>query len=86
MSHFFLTEQETEMKVQEALREAGRRRLLREARIDQRGWLPRQGCRLLCRMGRLLVTLGQQLQRLGPPQTLLLEGQINRSMLSGNGK
>jgi len=66
-----------DMNIQEVARRRERRRLLREAGIDKRGWLPRQSCWLLCQVGRLLVALGEQLQRYGQPGTLLLEGQGN---------
>ena len=61
------------------------RRLLRAAGIDQRGWLSRGGCWLLCRLGRLLVTLGRRLQRYGQPGGVLLEGQINGKVFLSNG-
>ena len=66
-----------DMNVQEVARRRERRRLLREAGVHKRGWLSRQGCWLLCQLGRLLVALGQQLEQYGQPGILLLEGQVN---------
>ena len=62
-----------DMKVEETLREAETRRLLRQAGIDRRGWLLRQGCWLLCGVGRLMVILGQRLQQYGASQPVTLE-------------
>ena len=62
-----------DMKVEETLREAETRRMLRQASIDRRGWLLRQGCGLLCRVGRLLVILGQRLQEYDASQSVSLE-------------
>lgn len=59
-------------------------RLLRAAGIDQRGWLARGVCWLLCQLGRLLVTLGRRLQRYGQRGSVLLEGQINGKVFLGN--
>ena len=45
-------------------------RVLREAGIDQRGWVAFVLCRLLRGLGCLLVALGQRLQLVdGPPAT-----------------
>ena len=62
-----------DIKVEETLREAETRRLLHEAGIDGRGWLLRQGCWLLCQVGRLLVNLGQRLQQYDASQPVSLE-------------
>ena len=35
----------------------------RQTRGTQRSWLGRQGCRMLCQFGHLLVKLGQRLER-----------------------
>jgi hypothetical protein len=34
----------------------------RQTRGTQQGWLSRQGCRMLCQFGHLLVKLGQRLE------------------------
>ncbi len=52
-----------EERMRDCLRQAEVRRLLREAGIDQRGWMARQSCRLLCQLGHLLVALGRRLER-----------------------
>jgi hypothetical protein len=36
---------------------------LTEAGIDQRGWLARQSCRVLCQLGAQLVAFGESLER-----------------------
>lgn len=59
----FFAQRLIELRVEEALRAAERNRLLREAGIQRQGWLSRQGCWLLCQLGRLLVALGQRLQK-----------------------
>lgn len=74
-----------EMHVEEAIHEAGIRRLLRGAGIDRQGWLSKQGRLLLCRMGHLLVRWGQQLQRYGLPQTTPFKEQRAGGVFSGNG-
>jgi len=77
MLNHYLYEREMQSKHREALRQAEQRRLLRQARTAQRHWLPRPGCWLLCHLGRLLVNLGQQLQRYAQPGSISLEGQIH---------
>ena len=62
-----------DMKVEETLREAETRRMLRQSGIDRRGWLLRQGCWLLCGVGRLLVILGRRLQQYEASQSVSLE-------------
>ena len=53
---------------QEAVQVAENWRQLRLARKQRPTWVTRQGCWLLCRLGRLLVALGQRLQAYAPPQ------------------
>jgi hypothetical protein len=65
-----------EMRVEEALRTAELNRWLREAGIQRRGWLSRQGCWLLCQLGRLLVVLGQYLQKRYQVPPLSLKEQV----------
>jgi hypothetical protein len=77
MLNHYLYEREMQSKHREALRQAEQRRLLRQARNAQRRWLPRPGCWLLRHLGRLLVSLGQQLQHYAQPGSASLEGQIN---------
>jgi hypothetical protein len=40
-------------------------RLLRQVGEPRSQWLTRQGCWLLCQLGRFLVELGRQLERYG---------------------
>lgn len=57
-------------------------RLSRKARLAgalPQGWMARQGCWLLCQMGRLLVAMGLRLEQYGLTQTLSLEGELSRS-------
>ena len=49
-------------------------RLAREVRKDHPAWVARQGRRLLCQAGRLLLAAGQRLEQRGLPQTRLVEG------------
>ena len=77
----FLFKVMMDMKVEETLREAETRRLLRQASIDRHGWLFRQGCWLLCQAGRLLVILGRRLQEYGTSQSVSLE----TAKVSGHG-
>lgn len=85
MYDLFFLEREVQTRMQEAQRDAENRRLLRSVKMDQRRWLPRQGCWLLCQLGRLLVALGQHLQRYGHPQTFTLNGQAGNGTLPRNG-
>lgn len=50
------------------------RRLLRQARGNQQGWLSRQGCRMACHLGRQLVLLGERLEGYGPPHPSFQSG------------
>jgi hypothetical protein len=50
---------------QDILRDIEIRRLLSQGKPRQRKWLARQGCWILCQLGRWLVRLGQQLQSAG---------------------
>jgi hypothetical protein len=52
----------------DAEREAERWRLSRLAHVQVRGWAVRQGCWLLCQLGRWLIQLGRTLQAYGAPQ------------------
>lgn len=72
----FFAQRLIELRVEEALRAAERNRLLREAGIQRQGWLSRQGCWLLCQLGRLLVALGQLLQKRFQVPSLSLKEQV----------
>jgi hypothetical protein len=65
----FCAKRLVDLRVEEALREAENRRALREAGIERQSWLSHQSCRLLYRIGKLLVGLGQRLQRLDARRT-----------------
>lgn len=59
-----------DMKVEEILLEGETHRLLHQVGVSRRGWLSRQGCWLLSRLGCGLVTLGERLQQIDVPQPL----------------
>jgi len=46
---------------QDRLQAAQTKLLLEQAGVDQRGWLTRQMCELVCGMGRLMIAVGQML-------------------------
>ena len=75
-TNHFLIAQMVDMRLEEELRQAETRRLLREAGIDRRGWLARPGCWLLCQVGRLLVALGRRLEQYGLHGSLKLDGKV----------
>jgi hypothetical protein len=50
------------------LRQAARWRLLREAGLVREPGIKQSACWLLCRLGRALVALGEQLERAGQPR------------------
>ena len=60
--------------LEERRQEADTYRLARELRREHPGWVARQGRRLLCQAGRLLLAAGRRLQQRGLPQTRLVEG------------
>jgi hypothetical protein len=64
-----------EMRVEERLRRAEIDRQVREAGVRRRGWLSRQGCWLLCQVGRLLVAVGARLQERYQVPSLSLKEQ-----------
>lgn len=66
-SEYEIARRMAEERIRDHLREAEIHRLLRQAGLDQRAWLPRQACRLLSRLGHLLVALGQRLERYEVP-------------------
>jgi hypothetical protein len=70
----YIAERSMERHAEEAARHSEFRRMLREANIERRGWLSRQGCWLLCQIGRLLVAVGHRLEQSGMPQPLPVEG------------
>ncbi len=74
------SEQLVESHIQELLHQAETERLLREAGVCTHTWLHRQSCRWLYGLGRLLVGLGQRLQRVGLPPAVTME----RSMSTGS--
>jgi hypothetical protein len=81
----FVIEHECEMRMQALRREAEHHRLLRDAGLYRRGWWSRGVCSLLRRLGRLLETLGQQLQQVGQPSTMVLKVRTNGGCFRGMG-
>ncbi|UCC64837.1 MAG: hypothetical protein JSV36_07290 [Anaerolineae bacterium] len=72
-TNHFLIAQMVDMRLEEELRRAETRRLLHEAGIGGRGWLSRESRWLLCQIGRLLVAVGQRLERYTQPRVLPVE-------------
>lgn len=60
---FYLVQQMAEMKVAEHVREAEKRRLIRQMGGGQPVWLVLVSCWLLSRVGRIFISLGQWLQQ-----------------------
>lgn len=56
-------------KRREAIQRARLWHMMHEALNDHPSWARKQSCWILCQLGRLLVNLGQQLERYGAPQT-----------------
>ena len=75
---WFFAKKLMEMRVDEALRKAERAHWLREARAHRPGWLSLWYYWLLCQLGRLLVSLGKNLQRRCRLPTLTLEEGVTR--------
>ena len=76
MSHLNL---ELYKRIDDLRREDERRRAdawRRQRQIGwvRRGWLSRQGCWVLCRVGHALVRLGRRLEAYGAPQVVLSVG------------
>jgi len=65
-----------EIRTQGILRRNETRRLLRQAGLEQRGWLSRQNCWLLCQLGHLLVSLGKRLERYEQPQSPAIDWRV----------
>ena len=63
----YKAERVAEEQAKDRLQEAATRRMLRQAGLEQPGWLSCQVCRLLSHLGQLLVVLGQRLQRYAVP-------------------
>ena len=59
----YKAERVAEEQAKDRLREATTRRMLRQAGVEQPGWVSCQVCRLLSHLGHLLVVLGRRLQR-----------------------
>jgi hypothetical protein len=75
------TEQLVESHIQELLHQAATERLVREAGLSRHTWLHRQICRWLSGLGRLLVGLGQWLQRVGLPPAVMEERGIAKRQI-----
>jgi hypothetical protein len=67
MAEFYLNERIMRLNVEEAHRQARFRRLQREVGAGRTSWLEGQRTRALNRLGRSLVSLGQQLLQLFTP-------------------
>jgi hypothetical protein len=72
----YVAERTMDLRVEEALVEAGMRCLARRDRVKRQGWLSQQGRRLLYRLALVLVTSGGRLVRYGLPPYSPLDGEI----------
>ena len=69
-----------DLRVEERLRQAETRHLLRQVKDERTAWLPRHSARLLYGLGQALVALGQRLQcRACAPAMLPERGEVARS-------
>ena len=64
-AHPELLKRMSDLRRQEAMRRAEHWRLVRLATGSRPGWLSRQGCWLLCQLGRTMVGLGRRLEGYG---------------------
>jgi hypothetical protein len=60
---FKLAEELMEMRKEGAQQWSESRHLLRQAELVEPSWFSRQRCWLLCHLGRMLVALGERLER-----------------------
>ena len=74
MIEFYLNERMMQLNVEEAHRQARFRRLQREVGAGRTSWLEGQRRRALDRLGRVLVSSGQQLLKLVPPASPRAQG------------
>jgi hypothetical protein len=66
--HPYLAKRMEQVRRQELLSRVAHWRLLREADADRSRWFSRQGCWVLCQLGRLLERTGRWLQERVPSQ------------------
>ena len=81
----FSVEQLVTRRHKDAQRYAAQRHLLRNAGMIHQSRLPRPGCSLARKLGRILVKVGEQFLAYGQPPPMTLKGQANGSTHSGNG-
>ena len=74
MTEFYLNERIMRLNVEEAHRQARFRRLQREVGAGRTSWLEGQRRRALDRLGRVLVSSGQQLLKLVTPASPRAQG------------
>ena len=67
---FHFRERLMHLRIEEELRQAELRRLRNQARGAQRGWLSRQGGRILGQVGSLFVSLGAWMVQAGSPRVV----------------
>ena len=68
LKELYIAELTMDSRVEEAVREAGRRRQVRRLMSSRPGWLSRSRCHLMCRFGRLLMSVGARLVHAGLPR------------------
>lgn len=74
----YIAEQTMNSNVEERLRQAEAKRLVRRLALPHRSGLSRQLRLLVCELGYLLVSLGAWMERYGQPQYQGLEGKTSR--------
>jgi hypothetical protein len=55
------------LRVEDTRRQAEMSRALRDAGVVRQPWLTRRSCRVLCQLGRKLVTVGERLKQFDVP-------------------
>jgi hypothetical protein len=69
-----------EARVEEALKQAGRRDLHSQVQVEPGGWLSKRGRRLLRETGHLLIASGERLTQYAATQRLSAKVEIGRGL------
>lgn len=73
---FRLAEELMQMRKEGAQQWSESRLLLRQANLVRPSWFSQQRCWLLCQLGRMLVALGERLERYALARSLSFEGEM----------
>jgi hypothetical protein len=73
---FRLAEELMKMRKEGAQQWSESRLLLRQANLVRPSWLSQRRCWLLCQLGRMLVVLGERLERYALARSLSLGGEM----------